>query len=149
MGLISRVSSRTYRKNHKKQQPWLRLPQGQFPKSISSSETVSSRPNSTSSSSESSPRMDTPVSSSENLRPAKLSSSPLDQARFSVRRPDESVNSPLSSTSDGATSRARSTSTSNELPTEASPPPPRPSLFDTNSSEASPSDEPPTVSSDS
>merc|ERR1712076_189123 len=146
----SRVSSRTYRKITKKQQPWLRLrlPQGQFPKSISSSETVSSRPNSTSSSSESSPRMDTPVSSSENLRPAKLSSSPLDQARFSVRRPDESVNSPLS-TSDGATSRARSTSASNELPTEASPPSPRPSLFDTNSSEASPSDEPPTVSSDS
>merc|ERR1739847_172512 len=111
MGLISRVSSRTYRKkNHKKQKPWLRLrlPQGQSPKSTSSSETVSSRPSSTSSSSESSPRMDTPVSSSESPRLAKLSSSP----------PDESVNSPLSSTSDGATSRARSTFTSSELLTE-------------------------------
>merc|ERR1739848_245315 len=120
MGLISRVSSRTYRKKSQKQKPWLRLrlPQGQSTKSISSSETVSSRPNSTSSSSESSPRMDTPVSSSESPRLAKLSSSPPDQARFSARRPDESVNSPLSSTSDGATSRARSTFTSSELLTE-------------------------------
>merc|ERR1739847_70814 len=121
MGLISRVSSRTYRKkNHKKQKPWLRLrlPQGQFPKSTSSSETVSSRPSSTSSPSESSPRMDTPVSSSESPRLARSSSLPPDQARFSARRPDESVNSPLSSTSDGATSRARSTFTSSELLTE-------------------------------
>merc|ERR1712110_1078257 len=121
------------KKNHKKQQPWLRLrlPQGQSPKSISSSETVSSRPNSTSSSSESSPRMDTPVSSSESPRLAKLSLSPPDQARFSARRPDESVNSPLSSTSDGATSRARSTFTSSELLTEVRALSPRPSPSDT------------------
>merc|ERR1712168_1576649 len=122
MGLISRVSSRTYRKkNHKKQQPWLRLkrPQGQSPKSTSSSESVSSRPSSTSSSSESSPRMDTPALSSESPRLARSSSSPPDPARFSARRPDESESSPLSSTSDGATSRVRSISTSSELPTEA------------------------------
>merc|ERR1739848_676565 len=155
MGIISRMGSRTYRKSQKqtstRRSKWLRLRRllGQSPKSTFSCETVSSRPSSTSSSSESSLRMDTPASSSENPRLAKSSSSPPDHLRSSARRRDESVNSPLLSTSDGATSRARSTSTSSELPTEASPPSPRPKVSDTSFSEASPSDEPPTVFSDS
>merc|ERR1711881_617257 len=137
MGLISRVSSRTYRKSQKphKYQKWLpRLnkPVGQSPRNTSSSETVSSKPNSTSSSNENSPKTDTLASSSENPRPAKSSSSPPDHPRCSARKLDEFESSPPSSTNDGDMNRDRSIFTSNESPTEASPPSPRPNPSDTN-----------------
>merc|ERR1712038_486125 len=87
MGLISRVSSRTYRKSQKphKYQTWLpRLnrPVGQSLKNTSSSETVSSKLNWTNSSNENWLKMDTPELLSENLKPAKSSSSPPDQVKF-------------------------------------------------------------------
>merc|ERR1712010_180350 len=65
------------------------------------------------------------------------------------KKPDESENSPPLLTNDGVMSKVRSISTSNESPTEACPRLPKPNLSDTNSSEVSLSDEPPTVSSDS
>merc|ERR1712061_831798 len=87
MGLISRVSSRTYRKSQKphKYQKWLpRLnrPVGQSLKNTSSFETVSSKLNLTNSSNENWPRMDTLELLSENLKLAKSSSSPPDQVKF-------------------------------------------------------------------
>merc|ERR1712039_497694 len=101
MGLISRVSSRTYRKSQKphKYQKWLpRLnrPVGQSLKNTSSFETVSSKLNWTNSSNENWPRMDTLELLSENLKLAKSSSSPPDQVKFWEKKPDESGNCPLS-----------------------------------------------------
>merc|ERR1712167_420075 len=153
MGLISRVSSRTYRKSQKHQpikmaQAEVNKPVGQSPRNTSSSETVSLKPNSTSSSSGNLPRTDTPVSSSENPRPAKSSSSPPDHPRSSVKKLDESESLPPLSTNDGDMNKDRSIFTSNESPTEVSLPSLGPNLSDTNSSAVSPSDEPPTVSFD-
>merc|ERR1712222_178941 len=130
MGLISRVSSRTYRSHKKSTWPKPLKPADQSPKNTSSSEMVSSKPKWTNFSPENSLKTDTPASSSENPKLAKSSSSPPDQVKSWEKKPDESENSPPLLTNDGVMSKVRSIFTSNESPTEACLRLPKPNLSD-------------------